>query len=188
MKEENRNKNKTCEDEQSERKSNKTKTKLLSRAFVFSASSSPLHLLSLPDFFLSPPPSLSLSKQRVKNKIKCHIISPDWLEASSPPASDEPWDNHCTPCSRSKFFLSSFFRPWANRCTWSKICEGFLSLAPFSKIIIIIIIIIMNCCQNVSRKSKLTGRNRDRTGDLLICSQMVYHWAMDPSACLRVFD
>jgi hypothetical protein len=31
-------------------------------------------------------------------------------------------------------------------------------------------------------KSKLEkGPNRVRTGDLLICSQMLYHWAMDPT-------
>ena len=110
MKEKTENKNKTCEGHQSESKSNKTKTKLLSmEPFVFSASSSPLHLLSLPEFFLSPPPSLSLSKQSAKNKIKFHIISPGWLEDPSPPVSDEPRDGHCRPCARSGLSLSSFF-------------------------------------------------------------------------------
>lgn len=30
------------------------------------------------------------------------------------------------------------------------------------------------------KKAYKKGPNRVRTGDLLICSQMLYHWAMDP--------
>ena len=33
---------------------------------------------------------------------------------------------------------------------------------------------------NVRLKEILKGGNRDRTGDLSICSRMLYHWAMPP--------
>ena len=38
--------------------------------------------------------------------------------------------------------------------------------------------------KNTKRKR---GPNRVRTGDLLICSQMLYHWAMDPCWGLLVY-
>ena len=118
-------KQRVCSQRQNERKARKTKTKLVKtskvrekatkrkQSFYRWHSSSLLRLLHFicsPSLIsLSPPPSLSLSKQRVKNKIKCHIISPDWLEASSPPASDEPRDGHCRPCAHSPPLSILFF-------------------------------------------------------------------------------
>ena len=80
----------------------------------------------------------------------------------------------------STISLSDGALPWT--WTWLGYARGVLALPGINNNE------LFNVCMCAARSKKKIikicekgkGPNRVRTGDLLICSQMLYHWAMDP--------